>query len=29
MSKVANQMASPQAIIKKRFIKLDLSKLEP
>jgi hypothetical protein len=29
MSEVANQMASPQAIRKKRFIKLDLSKLEP
>jgi hypothetical protein len=29
MSKVASQMASPQAIRKKRFIKLDLSKLEP
>jgi hypothetical protein len=29
MSEVANQRASPQAIRKKRFIKLDLSKLEP
>jgi len=29
MSEVASQMASPQAIRKKRFIKLDLSKLEP
>jgi hypothetical protein len=29
MSKVASQMASPQAIRKKRFIKLDLSKWEP
>jgi hypothetical protein len=29
MSEVASQMASPQAIRKKRFVKLDLSKLEP
>jgi hypothetical protein len=29
MSEVANQMASPQVIKKKRFIKLDFSKLEP
>jgi hypothetical protein len=29
MSEVASQMASPQAIKKKRFTKLDLSKLEP
>jgi hypothetical protein len=29
MSEVANQMASPQAIRKKRFIELDFSKLEP
>jgi hypothetical protein len=29
MSEVASQMASPQAIKKKRFIMLDLSKLEP
>jgi hypothetical protein len=29
VSEVANQMASPQAIRKKRFIKLDFSKLEP
>jgi hypothetical protein len=29
MSEVASQMASPQAIRKKRFIKLDFSKLEP
>jgi hypothetical protein len=29
MSEVASQMASPQTIRKKRFIKLDLSKLEP
>ncbi len=29
MSEVASQMASPQAIRKKRFTKLDLSKLEP
>ncbi len=29
MSEVASQMASPQAIKKKRFVKLDLSKLEP
>ncbi len=29
MSEVASQMASPHAIRKKRFVKLDLSKLEP
>jgi hypothetical protein len=29
MSEFASQMVSPQAIRKKRFIKLDLSKLEP
>jgi hypothetical protein len=29
MSEVASQMASPQAIRKKRFVKLDRSKLEP
>ncbi|CAM6003032.1 unnamed protein product [Sphagnum balticum] len=28
-SETANQLASPQAIRKKRFTKLDLSKLEP
>ncbi len=29
MNEAANQRASPQAIRKKRFVKLDLSKLEP
>jgi hypothetical protein len=28
-SEIASQLASPQAIKKKRFTKLDLSKLEP